>query len=90
MPRAKTAALQKQETSAPVQEPKTRKAYPSVDERIALADEKIARLEKLNAERALLVEKTALERNCAESADDMAALADILIRQGTTWGLKKT
>ncbi len=31
-----------------------------------------------------------LERNCAESADDMAALADILIRQGTTWGLKKT
>lgn len=59
MPRAKTAALQRQETSAPVQEPKPRKAYPSVDERIALADEKIARLEKLNAERALLVEKTA-------------------------------
>lgn len=59
MPRTKKAPLQELEASAPVQEPKTRKAYPSVDERIALADEKIARLEKLNAERALLVEKTA-------------------------------
>lgn len=38
---------------------KSRKPYPSVDERIALADGKIAQLEKLNASRQALVEKTA-------------------------------
>lgn len=59
MPRTKKTSVKETKASAPVKETKTRKAYPSVDERIALADEKIARLEKLNAERALLVEKTA-------------------------------
>ena len=38
---------------------KTRKAYPSLEERIALADAKIQQLEKLNATRQALVEKTA-------------------------------
>lgn len=38
---------------------KTRKPYPSIDERIALADAKIQQLEKLNATRQALVEKTA-------------------------------
>ena len=38
---------------------KVRKSYPSVDERIAMADAKIAQLSKLNASREALVEKTA-------------------------------
>lgn len=38
---------------------KARKAYPSLEERIALADAKIQQLEKLNATRQALVEKTA-------------------------------
>ena len=38
---------------------KTRKPYPSIDERIALADAKIQQLEKLNTTRQALVEKTA-------------------------------
>ena len=38
---------------------KVRKSYPSVDERIAMADAKIAQLSKLNANREALVEKTA-------------------------------
>lgn len=37
---------------------KTRKAYPSLDERIAIADKKAADLTKLNSEREALVAKT--------------------------------
>lgn len=41
-----------------VSEKKERKAYPDRDTRIAMAEEKIAQLEKLNAERRALIEKT--------------------------------
>ena len=37
---------------------KTRKAYPTLDERIAIADKKVESLTKLNNEREVLVAKT--------------------------------
>ena len=53
----KTARTAKKATK-PVQTKKERKAYPSVDERIAMADQSIERLQKLNSERETLIEKT--------------------------------
>ena len=49
---------------------KTRKPYPSIDERIALADQEIERLTKLNASRAELIAQTE-----AKLAERKAALA---------------
>lgn len=49
---------------------KTRKPYPSIDERIALADQAIERLTKLNASRAGLIAQTE-----AKLAERKAALA---------------
>lgn len=49
---------------------KTRKPYPSIDERIALADQAIERLTKLNASRAELIAQTE-----AKLAERKAALA---------------
>ena len=46
------------EKTVPVVEEKTRKPYPSIDERIALADQEIERLTKLNAARTELIAQT--------------------------------
>lgn len=56
--------------SAPVVEEKTRKPYPSIDERIALTDQEIERLTKLNAARTELIAQTE-----AKLAERKAALA---------------
>lgn len=50
-------SAEKKEVQKTVSE-KTRKPYPSVDERIAMADQKIERLTKLNASRAELIAQT--------------------------------
>ena len=50
-------SAEKKEVQKTVSE-KTRKPYPSVDERIALADQAIERLTKLNASRAELIAQT--------------------------------
>lgn len=47
---------------------KERKAYPDRDTRIAMAEEKIAQLEKLNAERRDLIEKTEAKLNARKAA----------------------
>lgn len=47
---------------------KARKAYPDRDERIAMAEEKIAQLEKLNAERRELIAKTEAKLNARKAA----------------------
>ena len=60
MARPKKNAAKVEVQKEPVVVPeKVRKSYPSVDERIAMADAKIAQLSKLNASREALVEKTA-------------------------------
>lgn len=41
-----------------MKEPKTRKAYPSLEERLVMVNEKIQHLEKLNSEREELIAKT--------------------------------
>ena len=56
---AKKTVAKKVEVKQEEVEVKTRKAYPSVEERIAMADAKIAQLENLNASREALVQKTA-------------------------------
>ena len=56
--------------TAPVVEEKTRKPYPSIDERIALTDQAIERLTKLNAARTELIAQTE-----AKLAERKAALA---------------
>lgn len=55
----KVALAEEMEQAQATKEAKARKPYPSIDERIALADAKIAQLEKLNATRQALVDKTA-------------------------------
>lgn len=61
--KAKTTKVEKvvqvEEVDKVKAEEKTRKPYPSLEERIALADAKIQQLEKLNATRQALVDKTA-------------------------------
>ena len=52
----------------PKAEKKPRKQYPDRDERIAMADEKIEKLEKLNAERRELIEKTEAKLNERKAA----------------------
>jgi len=47
---------------------KERKAYPDRDTRIAMAEEKIAQLEKLNAERRELIAKTEAKLNARKAA----------------------
>ena len=47
---------------------KPRKQYPDRDARIAMADEKIEKLEKLNAERRELIEKTEAKLNERKAA----------------------
>ncbi len=63
---------------------KTRKPYPSIDERIALADAKIQQLEKLNATRQALVEKTAavLAERQETLAKSQSALDKVRARRG--------
>ena len=58
------------EKTVPVVEEKTRKPYPSIDERIAQADQAIERLTKLNAARTELIAQTE-----AKLAERKAALA---------------
>lgn len=58
------------EKAMPVVEEKTHKPYPSIDERIALADQEIERLTKLNATRTELIAQTE-----AKLAERKAALA---------------
>ena len=66
------------------QEKKARKAYPDRETRIAMADAKIERLEKLNAERRALIEKTETKLNARKSAlaKSEAELAKIKTRRG--------
>ena len=49
-------------------EKKARKQYPDRDTRIAMADQKIEQLEKLNAERRALIEKTEAKLNERKAA----------------------
>lgn len=58
-PKKNVAKVEVQKEPVVVVPEKVRKSYPSVDERIAMADAKIAQLSKLNASREALVEKTA-------------------------------
>ena len=58
-PKKNAAKVEVQKEPVVVVPEKVRKSYPSVDERIAVADAKIAQLSKLNASREALVEKTA-------------------------------
>ena len=58
-PKKNAAKVEVQKEPGVVVPEKVRKSYPSVDERIAMADAKIAQLSKLNASREALVEKTA-------------------------------
>ena len=58
-PKKKVAKVEVQKEPVVVVPEEVRKSYPSVDERIAMADAKIAQLSKLNASREALVEKTA-------------------------------
>ena len=57
MPRGVKGSRKKAKTETVVVE-KTRKAYPTLDERIAIADKKVESLTKLNNEREVLVAKT--------------------------------
>ncbi len=57
MPRGVKGSGKKAKTETVAVE-KTRKAYPSLDERIAMADKKVEDLTKLNSEREALVAKT--------------------------------
>ncbi len=57
MPRGVKGSGKKAKTEMVVVE-KTRKAYPTLDERIAIADKKVESLTKLNNEREVLVAKT--------------------------------
>lgn len=57
MPRGVKGSGKKAKTETVVVE-KTRKAYPALDERIAIADKKVESLTKLNNEREVLVAKT--------------------------------
>lgn len=57
MPRGVKGSGKKAKTETVAVE-KTRKAYPSLDERIAMADKKVEDLTKLNNEREALVAKT--------------------------------
>lgn len=58
-PKKNVAKVEVQKEPVVVVPEEVRKSYPSVDERIAMADAKIAQLSKLNASREALVEKTA-------------------------------
>ena len=59
MPRGvKGSGKKAAEKAVPVVEEKTHKPYPSIDERIALADQEIERLTKLNAARTELIAQT--------------------------------
>lgn len=58
-PKKNAAKVEVQKEPVVVVPEKVRKSYPSVDERIAMADAKISQLSKLNASREALVEKTA-------------------------------
>lgn len=58
-PKKNAAMVEVQQETVVAAPEKVRKSYPSVDERIAMADAKIAQLSKLNANREALVEKTA-------------------------------
>lgn len=55
-------------TSADAPAKKARKPYPSADKRIALADTQIERLNKLNASRKALVDKTEATLNARKAA----------------------
>lgn len=57
MPRGVKGSGKKAKTETVVVE-KTRKAYPTLDERITIADKKVESLTKLNNEREVLVAKT--------------------------------
>lgn len=57
MPRGVKGSGKKAKVEAVAME-KTRKAYPTLDERIAIADKKVESLTKLNNEREVLVAKT--------------------------------
>ena len=54
-PKKNAAKVEVQKEPVVVVPEKVRKSYPSVDERIAMADAKIAQLSKLNASREALV-----------------------------------
>lgn len=59
MPRGKKKVVEAPKVEpVKVEEVKTRKSYPSREERIAMAEAQIARLEALNAERSALIAKT--------------------------------
>ena len=58
-PKKNVAKVEVQKEPVVVVPEEVHKSYPSVDERIAMADAKIAQLSKLNASREALVEKTA-------------------------------
>ena len=70
MPRGVKRSGKTVPVAAPAVEEKVRKPYPGIDERIALADQEIERLTKLNASRAGLIAQTE-----AKLAERKAALA---------------
>ena len=71
MPRGKKKVVQAPKAEpVKVEEVKTRKSYPSREERIAMAEAQIARLEALNTERSALIAKT--EAKLDERRDALA------------------
>ena len=70
MPRGVKRSGKTVPVAAPAVEEKVRKPYPGIDERIALADQAIESLTKLNASRAELIAQTE-----AKLAERKAALA---------------
>lgn len=61
--------------SEPIVVSKTRKSYPSNEERIVMVDQQIERLNKLNASRAALIEKTEKTLNERKDALDKSTAA---------------
>ncbi|MDD2647853.1 MAG: hypothetical protein PHI27_08575 [Eubacteriales bacterium] len=72
-------------------EKKTRKAYPTIEERLKMAEEQIDKLSKLNASRQALVNKTeetlAARREALQSSSD--ALKKVLQRKEKLLALSK-
>lgn len=73
-----------------MKERKIRKAYPTLDERITMVEEKIDHLTKLNAERQALIEKTenTLNERKATLAKSAAQLEKALARKQRLMQLK--
>ena len=76
MPRGVKRSGKTVPVAAPAVEEKVRKPYPGIDERIALADQEIERLTKLNAARTELIAQT--EAKLAERKEALAKSQEAL------------